>query len=73
MVGYVLDILPVGGVYCVYTLSTGSISNLYHIETVNYNLICVNYSVHHASFVQTIIVQLLHNKESRAHKNGRLE
>ena len=23
---------------------------------------CVNYSVHHANFVQTIIVQLVHNK-----------
>ena len=33
-------------VYQVYTPRIGSISNLYHFETVNYNLIfCVNYSV----------------------------
>ena len=33
---YVLDISPTRGVYLVYTLS---ISNLYHIETVNYDSI----------------------------------
>ena len=36
-------------VYRVYTPSVGSISNLYHIEMVNYNSVCVNYSVHHAN------------------------
>ena len=35
----------------------GSISNLCHIETVNYNSnLCKLYSEHHVSFVQTIIV-----------------
>ena len=34
-----MDILPIRGVYCVYTLGIGSISNLKHIETVNYNSI----------------------------------
>ena len=48
---YIVFILQVN---CVYT--PGSISNLYHIETVNYQL-CVNYSVHHASFMRPIIVQ----------------
>ena len=46
------------------------ISNLYHIETVNVTQFCVNYSVHHASFVQTIILQFLHN---RSQEKGLLE
>ena len=33
--------------------------NLYHIEAVKF---CVNYSVHRASFVQTIIAQFFHNR-----------
>ena len=45
-------------------------SNLYHIETVNVTQFCVNYSVHHASFVQTIILQFLHN---RSQEKGLLE
>ena len=49
---YALLVLPIRGVYRVHTPSVGSIFNLYHIETVNY----------HASFVQTIIVQFLHNR-----------
>ena len=43
---YALLVLPTRGVYRVYALSVGSISNLCHIEAANY----------HASFVQTIIV-----------------
>ena len=44
---YALLVLPTRGVYRVYALSVGSISNLCHIEAANY----------YASFVQTIIVQ----------------
>ena len=39
----VWDMLPIWGVYCVYTLTIAQF--------------CVNYSVHHVSFVQTIIVR----------------
>ena len=49
---YALLVLPIRGVYRVYTLSVGSTSNLCHIEAANY----------HASFVQTIIVQFLYKK-----------
>ena len=35
-----------------YTHGIGTLSNLYHIETVNYNTF-----VHHARFVQTVVVQ----------------
>ena len=33
--GWKVDILPIGGVYPVYTLSTGSISVLYHSKLYN--------------------------------------
>ena len=48
-----LDILPILGVY---TPSIGSTSNLYHIETVNYNSICVNYSGTSCKFFLQVIL-----------------
>ena len=64
-----LDSLPEGAakdkqsMYIVFILRVQI--HMYHSETVNYNSICVNYSVHHASFVQEVTFHCSSNEMLR--------